>query len=78
MNTAVLIRSVTARPSLRGTLYRITDTQGQRYSTLDPWQASLCREAIRVQQPVVIWSSEGFYDRRMRACKFAEQNAVSA
>ncbi len=70
--TPVTIRSVTSRSTLRGTLWRILTEDGQRYSTMDPWQASLCKEAIRVQQRVVIWSGAGWNDRTMRAVKFAD------
>ncbi len=75
--TPVTIKSVTSRETLRGKLWRIVDTDGQRYSTYDPWQASLCKEAMKVQQPVVIWSGAGWHDRQMRAVKFAGV-AVSA
>ncbi len=76
--TPVYIKSVTSRDTLRGKLYRIVDTEGQRYSSYDPWQASLCREAIRVQQRVIIWSGAGWFDRQMRAVKFAGDAVVTA
>lgn len=76
--TAVYITSVTARDTLRGKIYRIVDSEGQRFSTYDPWQASLCKEAIRLHARVQIWSGAGWHDRTMRAAKFLEKQEVSA
>ncbi len=76
--TPVLICSVTARPSLRGTLYKIVDSEGQHYATRDPWRASLCERARQGGLLVKLWSSAGWHDRNLTQVMLMDDTAVSA
>ncbi len=73
---AVYITRVTSKKILHGTLYTILASDGQRYSTKDPWAASLCLQAQKQGRAVELWSSAGWYDRNLSGVKLVDQPEV--
>lgn len=63
--TAVHIVSVEPKETLRGTLYRIRDDEGTRYSTRDVWKASLCKRAKDTGAWVRLLAGSGWYDKNL-------------
>lgn len=59
------IVSVVAKQTLRGTLWRIRDDQGGRYSTENMCLASFCQRAYETKALVRIWSASGWFDRTL-------------
>ncbi len=76
--TPVHIASVTSRQTLRGVLFRIVDSERQRYSCYDPWVASLCLQAQRQGFAVRLTSSAGWNDRTLTHVKRIDDQQVSA
>lgn len=72
---AVHIVSVEPKQTLRGTLYRIRDDEGTRYSTYDMWAATLCLRAKETGVWVRLLSSSGWYDRSLLKVELEEQVA---
>lgn len=70
--TAVHIVSVVPKETFRGTLYRIRDDEGTRYSTKDVWKASLCRRAMETGAWVKLWPGGGWYDKTLMHVELEE------